>query len=38
MSESLSIKLFLVKGSSSGLRTAEIFNWSGKALPAREKN
>lgn len=32
MSESLSIKLFLTKGSASGLRTAEISNWSGKAI------
>ncbi len=32
MSEPLSIKLFLCKGSSSGLRTAEISNWSGKAV------
>jgi hypothetical protein len=32
MNESLSIKIFLAKGSSSGLRTAEISNWSGKAL------
>ena len=32
MSEPLSIKIFLAKGSSSGLRTAEISNWSGKAI------
>ena len=32
MSEPLSIKIFLVKGSSSNLRTAEISNWSGKAI------
>lgn len=32
MSESLSIKIFLVKGSSSGLRMAEVSNWSGEAI------
>ncbi len=32
MNEPLSIKIFLVKGSSSSLRTAEISNWSGKAI------
>ncbi len=32
MSESLSIKIFLTKGSASSLRTAEISNWSGKAI------
>lgn len=32
MSEPLSIKIFLAKGSSSSLRTAEISNWSGKAI------
>lgn len=28
----ISIKLFLTAGSATGLRTAEILNWSGKAL------
>lgn len=37
MTEPLSIKLFLVKGSSSGLRTAEISNWSGKAIACSRK-
>ncbi len=32
MSEPLSIKVFLAKGTSSSLRTAEISNWSGKAI------
>ena len=33
MSDSpLSIKVFLARGSATGLRTAEISNWSGKAL------
>ncbi|MDH5613282.1 MAG: GIY-YIG nuclease family protein [Gammaproteobacteria bacterium] len=32
MNEPLSIKLFLTKGSASSLRTAEISNWSGKAI------
>ena len=32
MNEPLSIKVFLVMGSSSALRTAEISNWSGKAI------
>ncbi len=32
MYEPLSIKIFLAKGSSSSLRTAEISNWSGKAI------
>lgn len=32
MSEPLSIKIFLAKGSASSLRTAEISNWSGKAI------
>lgn len=32
LSEPLSIKIFLAKGSSSSLRTAEISNWSGKAI------
>lgn len=31
MSEPLSIKIFHAKGLSSGSRTAEISNWSGKA-------
>lgn len=31
-SQAISIKLFLSKGSATGLRTAEISNWSGKAL------
>jgi len=37
MNEPLSIKLFLVKGSSSGLRTVEISNWSGKAIACSRK-
>jgi hypothetical protein len=37
MNEPLSIKVFLVKGSSSGLRTAEISNWSGKAIACSRK-
>jgi len=37
MSEPLSIKIFLAKGSSSGLRTAEISNWSGKAIACSRK-
>jgi hypothetical protein len=37
VSEPLSIKVFLVKGSSSGLRTAEISNWSGKAIACSRK-
>lgn len=32
MNQSLSIKIFLVKGSALSLRTAEISNWSGKAV------
>lgn len=32
--ESATIKLFLVHGSPSGLRTAELSNWSGKAIAA----
>ncbi len=32
MTEPLSIKIFLAKGSTSSLRTAEISNWSGKAI------
>ena len=32
MNEPLSIKIFLTKGSASGLRTADISNWSGKAI------
>ena len=37
MNEPLSIKIFLVKGSASSLRTAEIFNWSGKAIACSRK-
>jgi len=37
MSEPLSIKIFLAKGSSSGLRTAELSNWSGKAIACSRK-
>jgi len=37
MSEPLSIKIFLSKGSSSSLRTAEISNWSGKAIACSRK-
>jgi len=37
MNEPLSIKIFLTKGSSSGLRTAEISNWSGKAIACSRK-
>ena len=37
MREPLSIKIFLAKGSSSGLRTAEISNWSGKAIACSRK-
>ena len=37
MSEPLSIKIFLAKGSSSSLRTAEISNWSGKAIASSRK-
>ena len=33
-SNPVSIKLFLINGNSTGLRTAEISNWSGKALAA----
>lgn len=32
MSEALSIKIFLPKGTATSLRTAEISNWSGKAI------
>lgn len=32
MSEALSIKVFLPKGTATSLRTAEISNWSGKAI------
>ena len=32
--QAVSIKLFLVHGSPSGLRTAEISNWTGKAISA----
>jgi len=35
--EPLSIKIFLAKGSSSSLRTAEISNWSGKAIACSRK-
>ena len=37
MNEPLSIKVFLAKGSSSSLRTAEISNWSGKAIACSRK-
>ena len=37
MNEPLSIKVFLAKGSSSSLRTAEISNWSGKAVACSRK-
>jgi hypothetical protein len=37
LSEPLSIKIFLAKGSSSSLRTAEISNWSGKAIACSRK-
>ena len=37
MNEPLSIKIFLAKGSSSSLRTAEISNWSGKAIACSRK-
>lgn len=37
MNESLSIKIFLSKGSSSSLRTAEISNWSGKSIAFSRK-
>ena len=37
MSEPLSIKIFLAKGSSTGLRIAEISNWSGKAIACSRK-
>ncbi|MDH5571666.1 MAG: GIY-YIG nuclease family protein [Gammaproteobacteria bacterium] len=37
MNEPLSIKIFLAKGSSSALRTAEISNWSGKAIACSRK-
>ena len=37
MNEPLSIKIFLAKGTSSGLRTAEISNWSGKAIACSRK-
>ena len=33
-SNPVSIKLFLTTGNPTGLRTAEISNWSGKALAA----
>jgi len=34
MKQSATIKLFLVTGSPNGLRTAELSNWSGKAIAA----
>lgn len=37
MNEPLSIKIFFAKGSASGLRTAEISNWSGKAIACSRK-
>lgn len=37
MIESQSIRIFLAKGSSSGLRTAEISNWSGKTIVCSRK-
>jgi hypothetical protein len=37
MNEPISIKVFLAKGSSSSLRTAEISNWSGKAIACSRK-
>ncbi len=37
MNEPLSIKIFLTKGSASSLRTAEISNWSGKAIACSRK-
>ena len=37
MNDPLSIKIFLVKGSASSLRTAEISNWSGKAIACSRK-
>jgi len=37
MNEPLSIKIFLAKGSASSLRTAEISNWSGKAIACSRK-
>ena len=37
MNQSLSIKIFLVNGSASSLRTAEISNWSGKAIACSRK-
>ena len=37
MNQPLSIKIFLAKGSSSSLRTAEISNWSGKAIACSRK-
>ena len=32
--ESATIKLFLITGNPNGLRTAELSNWSGKAIAA----
>ena len=37
MNDPLSIKIFLAKGSASSLRTAEISNWSGKAIACSRK-
>lgn len=37
MNQPLSIKIFLAKGSASSLRTAEISNWSGKAIACSRK-
>lgn len=34
MKQAATIKLFLVHGSPNGLRTAELSNWSGKAVAA----
>ncbi|GFO71746.1 hypothetical protein BJAS_P1433 [Bathymodiolus japonicus methanotrophic gill symbiont] len=34
MKQATTIKLFLVHGSANGLRTAELSNWSGKAIAA----
>lgn len=34
MNQPATIKLFLVNGTPNGLRTAELFNWSGKAVSA----
>ncbi|PCJ83206.1 MAG: hypothetical protein COA54_15785 [Thiotrichaceae bacterium] len=37
MNEPISIKIFLAKGSATSLRTAEISNWSGKAIACSRK-